>query len=93
LEKTFSRKVWLLNDGVAWVAPFTLVDKNETAQLSTHVPVGSVASAIPEAFVIERDPSFKDSFFLQDPMIATDITTIRRALILVAWNVSMVYSF
>src|SRR5436190_21965115 len=65
-EKTLSRKVWLLKDGADCVAPFTVVDRNDAAQLSTHFPAGSmVAAALLLTLGAGREPPFIESFFLQ----------------------------
>src|SRR5881392_820617 len=80
-EKILSLYVWLLKDGVAWVVPFTLVDRKDAAQLSTHFPVD--ASAMVPAFLeMERASSFTS--FLQAPKMAMETRTTARAAILCA---------
>ena len=44
-ENTLSRNVWLLKEGAACTAPFTVVDRKDAAQLSTHFSV-TAASVI-----------------------------------------------
>ena len=77
--KTLRRKVWLLNVGVDCTAPFTVVDRNDADQLSTHVvatiallPFSSVAAYVLPTVV---------SFLLQALNKAIDSATIRRVLI------------
>jgi hypothetical protein len=81
-ESTLGRNVWLLKDGAACTAPFTVVDRNEAAQLSTHFSVGAAAAAITVPWGIGLGPPFIDSVFLQAPKIITDIAITIRALIL-----------
>ncbi len=40
---TFSRNVWLVKLGVAWTAPFTVVDRNDAPHESTHDDAGVAA--------------------------------------------------
>src|SRR6476646_5561377 len=77
-EKTLRRNVWLLKDGVDWTAPFTFVDRNEAAQLSTHVSVVTL-SISGFATVLYCCTSFATLVLLHAPKKIIDTTMIIEA--------------
>jgi hypothetical protein len=81
LEKTLSRNVWLLKDGVDWTAPFTFVDRNDAAQLSTHVSVVRL-SASGLATAVYDGASFTMLVLLHAAKKITETIMVRIAILL-----------
>src|SRR6478736_7942836 len=80
-EKTLRRKVWLLKDGVDWTAPFTFVDRNEAAQLSTHVSVATL-STTDFAVILSSCTSFLMLVLLHAPKKIIDTIIVIEAVTL-----------
>jgi hypothetical protein len=87
--KTLRRKVWLLNVGVDCTEPFTVVDRNDAAQLSTHV--ASNVALLTLSSVATYVLPFVVSIFLQALKKVKDSATIIRVLIPEEVNFFMVF--